>query len=297
MSSISTNCFPPKKNGCKSKSLHHRRRRRSSRYRGHDGSGSLVSQNSKHFLLLIFYGSSSRVSRGVPACLQQGKEVESALMPLDVHKNCMRICIARLIEHLRQARWKATWNVFFWQRGWRRGQAKTKEQTYPIGVTPTPRPILSGRKHHSIQNYLRCKGLSWPCGFNITRENYPGESFHHRWMLHRRLNFFFLSFHWKGLSLRAKARLCDFESCTFQSWRYDKIFQWNGCFVTQNFGIVPEGSLEWTHKACSSSSIKTHLSQDICGHPFICAFHENAGDAIWELIIESPKDEVNIVPS
>lgn len=51
------------------------------------------------FLLLIFYGSSSQVSRGVAACLQQGKEallqIESASMPLDVHKNCLRICIAR----------------------------------------------------------------------------------------------------------------------------------------------------------------------------------------------------------
>lgn len=126
MSSISTNVFPPKKNVA-IKSLHHRRRWWSSRYRGHDRSCSLVyalqcccwyplsqlhmmlvSQNSKHFCCLSSTGSSSQASRGVAACLQQGKEVllqiESASMPLDVHKNCLRICIVRFIEHQQQAR-------------------------------------------------------------------------------------------------------------------------------------------------------------------------------------------------
>ena len=194
-------------------------------------------------------------------------------MPLDVHKNCLRICIVRFIEHQQQARWKATWNVFFWQRSWRRGQAEDERADLSYRCHRNPRPILSAGKHHSIQNYLRCKGLSWPCGFNITRENYPGESFHLRWMLHRRLNFFFLSFHWKGLSLRAKARLCDLESCTFRKAEgTTKSSSEMDVLSPKISAFVPEGSLEWTHKACSSSSIKTHLGQDICGHPFICAF-------------------------
>lgn len=133
------------------------------------------------FLLLIFYGSSSQVSRGVAACLQQGKEallqIESASMPLDVHKNCLRICIARCrrVERLLEM------SFFDSAAG---VEAKRRRKSRPIlsvSLQPkNPRPILSGRKHHSIQNYLRCKGLSWPCAFNVTRENYPGESFHHR---------------------------------------------------------------------------------------------------------------------
>ena len=102
MSSISTNVFPPKKKCChqiasSSEAVVELPLPRSRRERLLGAVAGIPKFQA--FLLLIFYGSSSQVSRGVAACLQQGKEallqIESASMPLDVHKNCLRICIAR----------------------------------------------------------------------------------------------------------------------------------------------------------------------------------------------------------